>query len=125
MGGPPEWFQLFGGPANRRQLAGAVEREWEYLTLYGEWSAYSHAADASPYLRSTNATGDAAFLSVRAPHQMAHRAFMAARIMLRSTRVMIDHFRPGENLSSWYQREIRGKWLALGNLQVDVNEVDA
>lgn len=120
----PHWFQLFDGPADRRALAGAVERGWEYLTLYGEWSGFSHAADASPYLRSADA-GGAAFLAVRAPHEMAQRASLAASIMLRSTRLLIDHFRKGEDLSAWYRREIQGPYLSLGKLRVTVVEHDA
>jgi hypothetical protein len=113
----PHWFQLFDGPRNRRELASAVHREWEYSALYGEWSNFSHAADASAYLRPGDAPGEAAFLAVRSPHRMPHRAFLAARIMLRSTRLMINHYRHGEDLTAWYNREVRERWQALANLQ--------
>jgi hypothetical protein len=47
----PEWFQLFDGANNRRELAKAVHQETDYMALYSGWSGFSHAADASPYLR--------------------------------------------------------------------------
>ena len=120
--GPPEWFQLFDGPANRRQLAMVVGREAEYLSLYGEWSNFSHGADASPYLRAGAQPGEAAFLAVRSPHNIQHRAALAVGMMVRSTRQVIGHFRHGEDLSAWYNREIRGGWNDLRRLRVNVGD---
>jgi Family of unknown function (DUF5677) len=122
--GKLDWFRLFEGPRNRRELARAVGREREYLNLYGEWSRFSHAADASAYIRPGNEIGETAFLAVRSPHQMPHRAVLAAHAMLHSTRLMIDHFRHGENLSTWYVREVREPWLALSRLHVTTTETE-
>jgi len=98
---PPDWFRLVG-VNSRRALARAVDREWEYLAMYGEWSGFSHAADASAYIRPGRAVGEMAFLGVRSPQQMPHRAFFAAHLLLRATRQMIEHFRGGEpGLSQW------------------------
>jgi hypothetical protein len=119
-GRPPDWFQLFGGPPNRRELARAVQRESQYLALHGEWSGYSHAADASPYIRPGRLAGEAAFLAVRSPLQMPHRAALATHIMLRATRQMIEHFRNGEDLSTWYNREVSARWHSLRQLHVNV-----
>jgi hypothetical protein len=116
----PDWFQMFGGPASRRELARAVGREAEYSGLYAEWSSFSHAADASAYIRPGRGWGEVAFLAVRSPHNMPHRAFLAARIMLHSTRQMINHFRHGEDLRAWYLGEVQQLWLALSRLHVNV-----
>jgi hypothetical protein len=114
----PSWFQFFGGPSNRRELAKAVAREWEYSALYGEWSNFSHAGDASAYIRPGRGPDEAAFPVVRSPQQMPHRAFLAVRLLLRATRVMLDHFRHGEDLVRWYNEDVRDRWMNLKNLRV-------
>jgi len=115
---PPEWFALAGGPQNRRQLAGTVARESEYLSFYGSWSGFSHAKDASAYIRQGALRNQAAFLAVRSPHQMLHRAFLTVRIVVRATRLMIGHFREGEDLAPWYGREVRSGWEQLLRVRV-------
>ncbi len=112
-----EWFALMDGPANRQALAKAIGREAEYLSFYAEWSGFSHAADASRVVSPGRVPGEVAFLQLRTPHQMPHRAFMVVRWVIRGTRQMIDHFRPGERLDAWYAREVRDRWHALASLQ--------
>jgi hypothetical protein len=54
------------------------------------------------------------------------RAFFAVYWLLRATRQMIDHFRAGENLTSWYLREIQTLFLSLQRLRVvSSDEVDS
>jgi hypothetical protein len=123
----PEWFQLFGGPQERRALARAVDRETQYLVLYKDWSGFSHAADASPYLRSGRAPGQAGFLAVRSAHEMQHRAALAASWMLHASRLMLQHFRPDTalaDLAKWYWRDFRPRFERLRTLEVVVVEHD-
>lgn len=114
---PPDWFQLVG-ETSRRTVARAVGRETEYLSFYGEWSGFSHAADAAPYIASSDRAGVVAFLGVRSPQQMPYRAFLVVSWLLRATRIMIDHFRPDESLAAWYQREVREPFHRLRQLNV-------
>jgi len=120
----PEWFQMFGGPQDRRALAKVVGRETQYLVLYKDWSGFSHAADASPYLRSGRAPGQAAFLAVRSAHEMQHRAALAALWMLRATRLTLRHFRPDDDLGEWYGRDVRPRLDQLRAMRVVVVEHD-
>jgi hypothetical protein len=117
----PEWFQLFDGPPNRRQLARAVGREAEYLVLYAPWSASAHGTDAAAYLRAGDAQ-NAAFSALRSPHQMQFLANMTVAIFTRATQKMIQHFRCGEDLSSWYVREIKPAWERLRQTTVVLRE---
>jgi hypothetical protein len=114
---PPDWFQLVG-VRNRRVLAQAVDREFEYVTLYGFWSAYSHAADASRYLRPGRHPGETGFSSVRTPHAMAGHAVIPIGLMVNATRLMIDHFRAGESIAPWYAREIQRPFEELRRLRI-------
>jgi hypothetical protein len=47
----PDWYELFNGPRHRRELARSVSQEAQYEGFYGEWSSFSHAADASNYVK--------------------------------------------------------------------------
>jgi len=119
----PDWFRLVG-EKTRRSLARAVGRETEYLSFYSEWSGFSHAADAAPYVSTGDKPGVAAFLGVRSPHRMPHRAFFAVNYLLRATRKMLEHFRPGESLKPWYLREVQQPFMALSRIRV-ITENDA
>ena len=86
--------------SNRPALAQAAGREAEYLALYKEWSGFSHATDAAPYIAAGRHERETAFLGVRSPHDMPHRAFFAVHFLLRATRQMLARFRAGEDLSA-------------------------
>jgi hypothetical protein len=53
---------------------------------------------------------------------MPHRASLSVTFMVRATRQMIEHFRNGENLSTWYNREVRQPWQTLSELHVTTIE---
>ena len=113
----PDWFRLVG-VKNRRALARAVGRESEYLSLYSEWSGFSHASDAASYITAGRSEREAAFWGVRSPEHMPHRAFFSAYWLLRATRQMLGHFRAGESLKSWYVREVQTPFFGLQQLRV-------
>jgi hypothetical protein len=117
LGYAPDWFKLVG-IKSRKQLARAIQRETEYASMYGMWSGFSHAADASAYVRPGRHDKEMAFLAVRSPHQMAHRAFLAVGMMIRATRQMVDHFRKGESLEAWYLRDVQQPWMHLQRIKV-------
>lgn len=118
----PAWFSLFGGPRNVRSLSDHLARGGEYGLFYGEWSQSMHAVDATPYLRSGREAGRMAFVGMRNPRHFKDLAFAAAQMMINTTRQFVEHFRPGENLSLWYERDIREPFMRLQQLRVTVNE---
>ena len=118
----PDWFRLVG-VQTRRVLAKAVGRESEYLLLYPGWSGFSHASDAASYITTGRTEGESAFWGVR-EKEMPQRAFFAAYWLLHATRQMLEHFRAGESLTSWYTREIQAPFFALERLRV-VTDDDA
>lgn len=119
----PTWFSLFGGPANLRELADAVGRGIEYHILYSAWSRSAHGRDGATYMRRGEQPKQAAILALRSAHNMASRATIVARQMLSSSRLLLGHYRPGEDVSSWYKREIRKSFLELSQLEVSINEI--
>jgi hypothetical protein len=120
----PSWFSLFAGPANLRELADTVDRGVEYHILYSSWSRSAHGRDGASYMRRGERPKQAAILAMRMAHNMAPRAAIVARQMLTSSRLLLAHYRPGEDLSAWYKREIQKSFLELSNLEVSVAEVE-
>lgn len=114
----PDWYELFDGPRDRRELARSIGQEAQYEGFYGEWSSFSHAADASAYLTEGDHPGEAAFLGVRTPLKIPERAFLAAGYLINATRLMTDHFRNGGNLQRWYVEEVKPLWDTLRRLRV-------
>jgi hypothetical protein len=114
----PHWYELFEGPKTLRELASTVGRIAEYLSVYDAWSKSVHGLDAARYLTTGSAPGSTAILSLRNAQHLQFTAGMAANIMVRQTRLMIQFFRPGENLTPWYVREIQGPLRTLQHLDV-------
>lgn len=108
----PQWFQLFGGPANRRELANRVGWNAQYHILYNIWSASVHAEDFSRFITRTS-EGEAALPRMRDPREVKETAMFAATFILSGTRLVLSKFRPGENTDSWFLREIRPRYRML------------
>ena len=118
----PEWYSLFGGPQNLRKLAESVGRLSEYDFLYRYWSNFAHAHNLAhvTFLKS----GKAGEHSLRFPGELRQVALMGINIQLRATRVLLQHYRPGESVSAWYQRDVKPKLDVLSNSSVTFNSVE-
>lgn len=110
----PDWYSLYGGPANLRDLSRRLARGAQYAILYRSWSQITHAGDISRYL-TRSATGGAAFLPLRNNKEIGTVAQHATSFILDATMKMLRKFRPGEssNLKKWYMGEIRQRYLKL------------
>ena len=112
----PEWFSLFDGPKNRAELANYLGRGAEHKLFYGDWSTLSHATDLNRFLSTLN--GKPAFDAVRRPNELQSISQLAALLLLRATREMIDRFRRGEKLDAWYSSDVEPLLGQLMNLTV-------
>ncbi len=119
----PAWYSLFSGPSNLRELAKRLEREKEYRNLYKYWSTFSHGGDASAGFSKSSKVG-VAFKALRSPEMLLTFAHLATLFQLRATRLMIEKFRPGESLRSWYLDEVKPRHDMLRALQVEVVEIE-
>lgn len=110
----PNWYSLFGGPSDLRQLARHVGRGGQYDFLYRYWSRIIHAHDLSRYLTRTS-EGTPAFKPLRNPEEIRQVYGITATLIIAATRKMLGKFRPGEETSfrKWYIREVKDRYLAL------------
>ena len=106
----PNWYRLFDGPRNLKELARHLKREAEYEILYRHWSTISHAQDLSRFIARTT-EGNLATKGLRDPRQTKEIAPFAASFMLNATRLILGKFRPEENIAEWYKREVRERFL--------------
>jgi len=110
----PRWHQLFGGPPNLCELARHLKRGAQYEILYRYWSSTTHAESLLPFIDKKQAkTGEFVIGRLRAPSQIREVASYSATFMLKMTRLVVAKFRPGEDLTSWYKREVRDRFLQL------------
>lgn len=119
----PAWYSLFGGPNNLRELAKHLGQEKHYTHLYKFWSTYSHGGDASTGF-SKSSSGGVAFKVLRSPEMLLPLAHLAVLFQLHATRLVVEKFRPGENLCNWYLEEIKPRHDALRTVQIDIEEIE-
>jgi hypothetical protein len=110
----PNWYSLFEGPGNLRELASFLNRISEYDFLYRYWSSIAHAEALSNLLTRTT-SGSPAFKVFRSNKELGQVSKMASTYIIDSTRLIIDKYRHGENQSfaTWYLKEIRAHYLSL------------
>jgi len=112
LSAPRAWYRLYGGPANLRELAHEVGRSALYDLMYRYWSRVAHAMDFGSFIAKTR-QGEGGIRAIRDPQELKNVASYTATIMLAATRALIAHFRPGENIRSWYERGVRERYLRL------------
>lgn len=103
----PQWYSLFGGPANLRELAIQLGDGDNYLVLYRTWSRTTHATDL--YRQLTAGTDETASVRViRNPLGIPTVYQHACGVGIESARVVLEHYRPGElnGHARWFMSEI-------------------
>ena len=106
------WHRLNGGPVNIRDLAYHVGKAAQYEILYRSWSRVSHAHDLAAFVAWTP-VGQSAIKRIRDPSDLNEMANFAASFMLAATRTLIKKFRPDEDITTWYKRDIRPVYSQL------------
>jgi hypothetical protein len=111
----PEWYRLFGGPSNLRDLANHLDQLGRYMILYPQWSSISHAHDAARFAPGTTITGDFMVRHLRQSRDIPFVVGYAATFMLHATRLVLRKFRPGEeqHLADWYKKEVQERFREL------------
>jgi hypothetical protein len=114
MDGTPNWYQLFGGPANIQQLAYHLDRHSHYDFLYRQWSTVAHAQDFSHFL-GVDSTGEGGIRGIRDVGQIQDISRFVASFFLEATRKILLEFRPGESFSTYYESEVRELFLQVNS----------
>jgi len=113
------WYQFFGGPHDIRGLACALDHEAEYAVLYSYFSGTVHVEDAIRR-RLSPAEGDQmALRPLRDPTDIMTPINMTVSYAVRSTRCVLQHYRPDELQSNrkWYLGEIKPSWEKLKTIE--------
>ncbi len=106
------WFQLFGGPPNLQKLSERLGRGGQYDLLYRTWSRAAHATDFSGYSLDEN-TGQQVVEPLRSPDDVRTAASFSSSFMLHALQIVMEKFRPGEDLKPWYVREIQQRYQLI------------
>jgi hypothetical protein len=112
----PHWYQLFGGPSSLWALSRHLKRGAQYEVLYRYWSRAAHAEDLLTFI-DTNAQGEQAIGRLRDPSRIQEVTRFTVGFMLNATRLVLGKFRPGEDLSRWYKREVRQRYHLISGRQ--------
>src|SRR5450759_2673234 len=106
----PNWYSLFKGPQNLRELAEALGRAEWYNNLYSPLSRFAHAT-GSLDATSVDADGTGHLLGPRSPDHIQELASLAMSIALAAANKMIRRFAPDRHVEfqEWYRpiREMR------------------
>lgn len=71
----------------------------------------------------TSVGGRPAFDAMRRPDELQRIALLSALLLVRGIGEMIHHFRRGENLETWYLRDVRPLLTKLTDLTITLNAV--
>lgn len=106
------WYRLCGGPNDLRTLAYHVGRSAQYDWLYRYWSRVSHGHNFAPFIARTS-EGGGAIRPIRDADELKNVANFAANFMLAGTMTLIKKFRPGEEIRTWYERDVRPMYTEI------------
>lgn len=104
----PNWYSVFGGPSDLRQLSKQLKREAQYLVLYAYLSSIQHGQNTRRFLSSAAAAEKTPLAKLlRDPSALPTVAGLAATHSLRAIFLILNYYRRGEVYERWYKEEIR------------------
>ena len=103
------WYSLWEGPNNLWELAQHLGWLDDYEMLYRRWSSEAHASGGFLKTFRLDDAGKGSIMPVRSPVDMENVASFARWFLLEALRVLIDRFRPGEEIAraEWYRTTMR------------------
>lgn len=115
----PEWYSLYNGPKNLRELAQHLHQGVIYEILYRSWSKMSHAVD-SRHVTFPMEDGSSVIANIRNPMRIPGIAGLALSFLLETTKMMLLEYRSGEQISfhRWWNQEISNKHFALSAVEI-------
>ncbi len=106
------WTQLFGGPANLFDLSVYLGKGAVYDLIYRPWSRSAHSTNLTGFSEDSESS-KAVFDPLRDCKDLKETASFGASFMIRALRIFLEKFRPTENKSDWYKREIRERYTQM------------
>jgi Family of unknown function (DUF5677) len=116
----PEWYSLFGGPQNVRDLAIKVGLPAMYEFLYRQWSNEVHAGSAMEAIGLKD--GDAVIRPIRHPEELQSVVTLASNFSLLLAMKLIGVYSPAKlgELRTRYIDQIQKRALELAQKKVIV-----
>lgn len=114
-----EWYSLYNGPSNIRELAEYLGQRTAYDSLYRRWSKLTHMANPD-HLSLRMEDGTSILGPIRNPLRLISISNNALGSILEASQAMIKQFRSGDLRSflRWWHEEIREKHITLMNLEI-------
>ncbi|MFC1871379.1 DUF5677 domain-containing protein [Chloroflexota bacterium] len=114
-----EWYSLYNGPRNIRELAEYLKHGFEYR-LYQNWSKMSHVADTR-HLTLPLEDGTTVLGPIRNPLNMAHIACYALGMLLEASQLMIKEYRSSDfrSFGKWWGKELKDKHMVLARMSLN------
>lgn len=100
-----KWYSLNKGPINIEQLANTLNRPLEYKELYRNYSAISHAQDASRMIELDE--NKIYFVQIRSPKRADEVLGLTSALFLFVTKLILEKLRPGEEIDKLLDKIIR------------------
>jgi hypothetical protein len=103
----PEWYSLFKGPYNLKQLAKHLNKDDIFQSLYASWSRMSHVSDTL-HLTLPLEDGTSVLGPIRNPLSSVDVGVMAASILLETTKLLTSKYKPYESTKyeKWFGKDI-------------------
>jgi len=104
---PRNWYQLFGGPSNLRELACHLGRGGQYDFLYRWWSSFAHAQEPARFLATTDSDTQV-LRPLRDPSGIGLVTTYAVTYSHTATKELTKKLRPGEerHYVEWLKHEV-------------------
>ena len=116
----PNWFSLYGGPCDIKQLAERLGHSGMYEILYRVFSATTHGIDVVDHKISQMDNGLTGIVQIRFALHAQNVTSLAISFALSLFRIMIKFHKPDYKikLEEWYVREMRDlqMWLISGDI---------
>ncbi|MFC2021503.1 DUF5677 domain-containing protein [Chloroflexota bacterium] len=114
-----EWYSLFDGPQNIRELAEYLEQRTVYDILYRKWSKLTHMANPD-HLTLRMEDGMSVLGPIRNPLRIVTISTNALGMLLEASQLMIKQFRSGDlrDFLRWWREEIQEKHETLVSLEI-------
>jgi hypothetical protein len=115
----PEWYSLFDGPKNLRELAKYFKQGLVYETLYAYWSRISHVSDAL-HLTMPLEDGDSVLGPIRNPINSINIGTTILSQLIESIQLLMMKYRPYESnkFYKWWRTDIRERHFELMGLSI-------
>lgn len=115
----PDWYSFYNGPRSLKELAEHLNHGSEYHYLYSSWSKMSHVSSTA-HLTALSDDGSSVLGPIRNPKNIVHISTMALSILLETTQLLLNKYRPFETtrFTKWYAKEVQRKHIMLVGLEL-------